>query len=125
MMMRRNNAIRFDDTERTTKDPRSDIIKEWSKRLSGKSPLFAISQTIEQLMWEEKRLFPNLDFYSASAYHFLNIPTPLFTPLFVLSRITGWSAHILEQRFNNKLIRPLSNYKGPSQKPWEALEARS
>ena len=75
-------------------------------------------------MKEEKNLFPNLDFYSALAYHFMGIPTSLFTPLFVLSRISGWSAHLLEQRENNKLIRPLSHYIGPESRPWKPMESR-
>lgn len=97
-------------------DPRSDIIKVWSKRL-GKArhdlTLYDISERVEAVMRREKKLFPNLDFYSASAYHYAHIPTPLFTPIFVISRITGWSAHIIEQRADNRLIRPTSEYIGP------------
>lgn len=106
----------------TTSDPRSAIIKHWAEKLSRKANdgyLFPIAERIEKVMWVEKRLFPNLDFYSALAYHFSNIPTPMFTPLFVISRISGWSAHLLEQRAHNKLIRPISNYIGPSQITWD------
>ncbi len=97
-------------------DPRSDIIKEWSRKLSQHARdgyLFPVSEAIEKVMWDEKKLFPNLDFYSASAYHFCGIPTSLFTPVFVMSRISGWSAHIFEQRANNRLIRPEAEYVGP------------
>jgi 2-methylcitrate synthase len=100
----------------TTNDPRSDIIKKWSCSLGEEKNdllLYQISERIEKVMWDEKKLFPNLDFYSASAYHYCGIPTFLFTPIFVMSRITGWSAHIFEQRANNKLIRPTSEYTGP------------
>lgn len=112
----------------TTHDPRSPIIKSWAQKLAseaGDNTLIPVSERIEEVMWREKKLFPNLDFYSASAYHFCGIPTPMFTPLFVMSRITGWAAHILEQRGNNKLIRPLSNYTGPAEQDWIPMEARA
>lgn len=99
-----------------TTDPRSPIIKKWSEKLSrtaGDAHLFPVSERIEKIMWDKKKLFPNLDFYSATAYYFCGIPTPMFTPFFVLSRIAGWSAHLLEQRAHNKLIRPISQYIGP------------
>ncbi|MCH2182126.1 MAG: 2-methylcitrate synthase [Mariniblastus sp.] len=102
----------------TVSDPRNEIIKTWSKRLSeecGDTILYPVSERIEEVMWREKRLFPNLDFYSASVYHFLGIPTPLFTPIFVLSRVSGWSAHVFEQRSNNRLIRPGAEYIGPDE----------
>lgn len=90
-------------------DPRSDIIKEWSRKLSKHARdgyLFDVSERIEKVMRDEKKLFPNLDFYSATTYHFCDIATALFTPLFVIARLSGWSAHIFEQRANNRLIRP-------------------
>lgn len=105
-----------------THDPRSDIIKEWAKNLSekaGDQTLFPVSEEIERIMRKEKNLFPNLDFYSATAYHFCGIPTPMFTPLFVQSRVTGWSAHLLEQREHNKIIRPLSHYVGPHHQKYD------
>ncbi|MDF3054313.1 MAG: prpC [Gammaproteobacteria bacterium] len=98
-------------------DPRSDVIKAWAKRLAdekGDKLLYAVSERIEKLMWDEKALFPNLDFYSASVYYFCGIPTPMFTPVFVFARTAGWTAHILEQRRNNKLIRPDADYIGPA-----------
>jgi len=108
-------------------DPRNAIIKEWSKKLSDGAPdahLFAVSEAIEKVLWDEKKLFPNLDFYSATAYHFMGIPTPLFTPIFVMSRVTGWAAHIMEQRANNVLIRPNADYVGPETRDWVPIEAR-
>ena len=111
----------------TTCDPRSDIIKTWSKRLSeamSDNVLYPVSERIESVMWDEKKIFPNLDFYSASAYHFAGIPTALFTPIFVISRITGWSAHVFEQRADNRLIRPASIYTGPEPRSFVPMEAR-
>lgn len=108
-------------------DPRSDIIKAWSKQLAdarGNTTLYLVSETIEKMMWDEKKLFPNLDFYSASAYHFCGIPTEMFTPIFVMSRITGWAAHIIEQRVNNKLIRPNAEYTGPAERAFVAINQR-
>lgn len=108
-------------------DPRSDIIKQYSKQLAekvGDENLYLISERIETLMWDLKHLFPNLDFYSASSYHFCGIPTPLFTPVFVISRITGWAAHVFEQRANNKLIRPNADYIGPEPRAFVTLKNR-
>ncbi len=98
------------------RDPRNAIIKEWSRKLSkevGDEVLFAVSDEVERIMWDEKKLFANADFFHASAYHFMGIPTKLFTPIFVMSRITGWAAHIMEQRANNRIIRPGADYTGP------------
>ena len=109
-------------------DPRSDIIKDWSQKLSeaSKDPLlYEVSERIEQVMWREKKLFPNLDFYSASAYHLCDIPTPMFTPIFVMSRITGWAAHVIEQRSDNRLIRPRAEYIGPEPKSFVPIEKRT
>lgn len=108
-------------------DPRSKIIKEWAKKLAestGKQILFQTAETIEDIMMKEKKIYPNLDFYSAIAFNSLNIPTPLFTPIFVMSRTSGWSAHYVEQHEHNKLIRPLSHYIGPQHRNYIPAEKR-
>jgi 2-methylcitrate synthase len=129
MIMLANKAkiMGFGHRVYTVSDPRSDIIKVWSKKLGEAQNsllLYQISERIEEIMWREKKLFPNLDFYSASAYHYAGIPTPLFTPIFVMSRITGWSAHVFEQRADNRLIRPTSEYIGPEPRPYIAIDMR-
>lgn len=109
-------------------DPRSDIIKPIAKKLAtqlGEDNLFAVAERIEQVMRTDKDKFPNADFYSALAYHFCGIPTMLFTPLFVISRTTGWVAHILEQWHNNKLIRPSAEYIGPGPQTFIPLSKRN
>jgi 2-methylcitrate synthase len=108
-------------------DPRSEVIQVWAKRLAdevGDRRLYPVSERIEAVMRREKKLFPNLDFYSASAYHFLGIPTPLFTPIFVLARTAGWAAHVIEQRRNNRIIRPAADYIGPAPRAFVPLAQR-
>ena len=106
-------------------DPRNAVIKEWSRKLGGDTDLFKISEAIEMVMKEKKpNLPPNADFYSASCYHFMGIPTDLFTPIFVMSRVSGWTAHIKEQRANNKLIRPNSIYIGPEPREFVPMGER-
>jgi len=109
-------------------DPRSDIIKHWSKKLSTDARdgyLYEVSERIEKVMWDEKKLFPNLDFYSATTYHFCGIPTPLFTPIFVMSRLSGWGAHVFEQRAHNRLIRPEAEYIGPAPRTFVPIKERA
>ncbi len=109
------------------RDPRNAIIKEWSRQLSeavGDPCLYAVSETVEKILMDEKNLFANADFYHASAYHFMGIPTPLFTPIFVMSRVTGWCAHVMEQRANNRIIRPGADYIGPEPRSVVALSDR-
>ena len=127
MLAKKEKIMGFGHAVYSVSDPRSPIIKQWARRLAddtGDRTLYAVSEAIEQLMWEHKKLFPNLDFYSASAYHFLGIPTELFTPIFVCSRTTGWAAHLIEQRADNRLIRPNAEYIGPEPRPLPPIEQR-
>ncbi len=108
-------------------DPRNAIIKKWAEKLAeatGDTILYPVSLRCEEVMWREKQLFCNADFFHASAYHLMDIPTKLFTPIFVMSRITGWTAHIIEQRANNRIIRPNAEYTGPSESKWLDINSR-
>jgi len=109
------------------RDPRNDIIKEWSRKLSEISEnkvLYPVSVAVERTMKEQKNMFANADFFHASAYHFMGIPTKLFTPIFVMSRVTGWAAHCFEQRANNRIIRPGAEYIGPEPRHYVPIGQR-
>lgn len=108
-------------------DPRSTILEAWSEKLSHNHPdgyMHAVAKAIDDTMREEKGMFTNADFYSATAYHFLNIPTCLFTPIFVMSRVSGWCAHVFEQRASKHIIRPSANYVGPEERNWVSIDQR-
>jgi len=115
MLERKEKIMGFGHAIYRTSDPRNVIIKKWSEKLAaenGDTSLYDISVACEEFMWDTKKLFCNADFFHASAYHFMGIPTKLFTPIFVCSRLTGWAAHVMEQRSNNRIIRPSADYTG-------------
>jgi 2-methylcitrate synthase len=128
MLERKELIMGFGHRVYTTSDPRNAVNKRMSKALAeekGDMTLYDVSEAIEKVMWDEKKLFANADFFAASVYHFMGIPTYLFTPIFVCSRITGWAAHVMEQRANNKLIRPAADYIGPPLQKFVPINERS
>lgn len=127
MLERKEKVMGFGHAIYRKADPRNAIIKAWSRELAeqvGDTRLYPVSERVEAVMEREKGLFCNADFFHASAYHFMGIPTPLFTPIFVISRLTGWAAHVKEQRANNRIIRPSADYTGPELQAWVPIEER-
>lgn len=127
MLANKDKIMGFGHAIYRERDPRNDIIKKWSKLLSeevGDTHLYAVSERCEAVMWREKKLFCNADFFHASAYRFMGIPTKLFTPIFVCSRVTGWASHVMEQRANNRIIRPSADYIGPEKATWVDIAER-
>jgi 2-methylcitrate synthase len=127
MLARKDKIMGFGHAIYADSDPRNAIIKEWSEKLGkdvGDTVLYPVSVRCEEVMWREKKLFCNADFFHASAYHFMGIPTKLFTPIFVMSRLTGWAAHVFEQRADNRIIRPSAEYTGPDMRPVPAITER-
>ena len=127
MLQKKEKIMGFGHAIYKEKDPRNEIIKKWSKKLSedfGDTLLYPVSVRCEEVMWREKKLFCNADFFHASAYHFMGIPTKLFTPIFVMSRVSGWTSHVKEQRENNRIIRPSAEYTGPSPKAFVNIDDR-
>ncbi|OUR83307.1 2-methylcitrate synthase [Cycloclasticus sp. 46_120_T64] len=127
MLERKEKIMGFGHAIYRTSDPRNVIIKKWSEKLAaenGDTSLYDISVACEEFMWDSKKLFCNADFFHASAYHFMGIPTKLFTPIFVCSRLTGWAAHVMEQRTNNRIIRPSADYTGSEPRKVIAISER-
>lgn len=126
-LKRKEKIMGFGHAIYSESDPRNEIIKQWSEKLAediGDEVLYPVSVRCEEVMKREKGLFCNADFFHASAYHFMGIPTKLFTPIFVMSRLTGWAAHVMEQRADNRIIRPSAEYTGESLRTVPAIEER-
>ncbi|MEP1553852.1 2-methylcitrate synthase [Paraglaciecola sp.] len=127
MLARKEKIMGFGHAIYRESDPRNVIIKKWSEKLAteyGDSTLYDVSVACEEFMWESKKLFCNADFFHASAYFYMGIPTKLFTPIFVCSRLTGWAAHVMEQRSNNRIIRPSADYVGAEPRTVKAISQR-
>ena len=127
MLARKEKIMGFGHAVYRKSDPRNAVIKQWSEKLAkevGDTVLYPVSVRVEAVMKREKNLFCNADFFHASTYHFMGIPTKLFTPIFVCSRVTGWCAHVFEQRGNNRIIRPSADYIGPESATWVPIETR-
>ncbi|MZR61840.1 2-methylcitrate synthase [Alcanivorax sp. DP30] len=127
MLARKEKIMGFGHAIYSESDPRNAIIKEWSEKLAadvGDTVLYPVSVRCEEVMWREKKLFCNADFFHASAYHFMGIPTKLFTPIFVMSRLTGWAGHVMEQRADNRIIRPSADYTGEDLRPVTPIAER-
>jgi 2-methylcitrate synthase len=127
MLERKEKIMGFGHAIYRDSDPRNTIIKKWAEKLAeetGDTVLYPVSVRCEEVMWREKKLFCNADFFHASTYHFMGIPTELFTPIFVMSRVSGWTSHVKEQRENNRIIRPSAEYTGATDVKWVAIEDR-
>jgi 2-methylcitrate synthase len=127
-LARKEKIMGFGHAIYSESDPRNAIIKQWSEKLAaevGDTVLYPVSVRCEEVMWREKKLFCNADFFHASAYNFMQIPTKLFTPIFVMSRLTGWAAHVMEQRADNRIIRPSAEYTGEDLRSVPAITDRT